>query len=103
METFMGLSGIGDLILTCTGDLSRNRQVGMRLAKGEALEDIISNLGHVAEGVTTAPEVLRLAERHGVDMPITQAVNRILYEHVSPRQAVEELLHRNQKAEDPRQ
>jgi glycerol-3-phosphate dehydrogenase (NAD(P)+) len=103
METFMGLSGVGDLILTCTGDLSRNRQVGLRLARGETLEDILASLGHVAEGVTTAPEVLRLAERHGVDMPITRAVNRVLYEHVSPRQAVEELLHRNQKAEDPRQ
>ncbi len=103
METFMGLSGMGDLILTCTGDLSRNRQVGLRLAKGETLQDIIASLGHVAEGVTTAPEVLRLAERHGVDMPITRAVNRVLYEHVPPRQAVEELLHRNQKAEDPRQ
>lgn len=103
METFMGLSGMGDLILTCTGDLSRNRQVGLRLAKGEALPDIIKSLGHVAEGVTTAPEVLRLAARHGVDMPITRAVNRVLYEHVPPRQAVEELLHRHQKAEDPRQ
>ena len=103
METFMGLSGMGDLILTCTSDLSRNRQVGLRLAKGEKLPDIIRSLGHVAEGVTTAPEVLRLAERHGVDMPITRAVNRVLYENVSPRQAVEELLHRNQKAEDPRQ
>ncbi len=103
METFMGLSGMGDLILTCTGDLSRNRQVGMRLARGETLQDILTNLGHVAEGVTTAPEVLRLAERHGVDMPISRAVNRVLYEQVPPRQAVEELLHRNQKAEDPRQ
>ena len=102
VETFMGLSGMGDLILTCTGDLSRNRQVGLRLAKGEKLEEIIASLGHVAEGVTTAPEVLRLAERLGVDMPITSAVNRILYEHEPPRQAVEELLHRNQKAEDPR-
>ncbi len=103
LETFMGLAGMGDLILTCTGDLSRNRQVGLRLARGESLQDILSGLGHVAEGVTTAPEVLRLAERHGVDMPITRAVNRILYEHIPPRQAVEELLHRNQKAEDPRQ
>ncbi len=103
METFMGLAGMGDLILTCTGDLSRNRQVGLRLARGESLPAIIESLGHVAEGVTTAPEVLRLAERHGVDMPITRAVNRVLYEHVPPRQAVEELLHRNQKAEDPRQ
>lgn len=103
METFMGLSGMGDLILTCTGDLSRNRQVGLRLARGETLQDVIASLGHVAEGVTTAPEVLRLAERHGVDMPITRAVNRVLYEQFSPRQAVEELLHRNQKAEGQRQ
>jgi glycerol-3-phosphate dehydrogenase (NAD(P)+) len=103
LETFMGLSGVGDLILTCTGDLSRNRQVGLRLAKGETLQDILTSIGHVAEGVSTTPEVLRLAESHGVDMPITRAVNQILYEHVSPRQAVEELLHRNQKAEDPRQ
>jgi glycerol-3-phosphate dehydrogenase (NAD(P)+) len=103
VETFMGLSGMGDLILTCTGDLSRNRQVGLRLAKGETLPEILAGLGHVAEGVSTTPEVLRLAERLGVDMPITRAVYRILYQHVSPRQAVEELLHRHQKAEDPRQ
>ncbi len=103
METFMGLSGMGDLILTCTGDLSRNRQVGLRLAKGEKLGTIIESLGHVAEGISTAPEVLRLATRLGVDMPITRAVNSVLYENLSPRQAVEDLLHRNQKAEDPRQ
>jgi len=103
LETFMGLSGMGDLILTCTGDLSRNRQVGLRLARGETLADILASLGHVAEGVTTAPEVLRLARRRGVEMPITRAVNRVLYEQVSPKQAVEELLHRDQKAEDPRQ
>lgn len=103
LETFMGLSGMGDLILTCTGDLSRNRQVGLRLARGETLENILAGLGHVAEGVTTAPEVLRLAARHGVDMPITRAANRVLHEHIPPKQAVEELLHRDQKAEDPRQ
>lgn len=103
LETFMGLSGVGDLILTCTGDLSRNRQVGLRLARGETLKQILDSLGHVAEGVTTTPEVLGLAESHGVDMPITRAVYKILYEQVPPRQAVEELLHRNQKAEDPRQ
>lgn len=103
LETFMGLTGVGDLILTSTGDLSRNRQVGLRLAKGETLNHILANLGHVAEGVTTAPEVLHLAAQHGVDMPITRAVHRVLYEHVPARQAVEELLHRDQKAEDPRQ
>lgn len=103
LETFMGLTGVGDLILTSTGDLSRNRQVGLRLAQGKTLDHILANLGHVAEGVTTAPEVLHLAAQHGVDMPITRAVHRVLYEHVPARQAVEELLHRDQKAEDPRQ
>lgn len=103
LETFMGLTGMGDLILTCTGDLSRNRQVGLRLAKGESLAQILANLGHVAEGVTTAPEVLCLAAQHGVDMPITRAVHRVLYEQIPARQAVEELLQRDQKAEDPRQ
>lgn len=103
LETFMGLTGVGDLILTCTGDLSRNRQVGLRLAKGESLPQILAKLGHVAEGVTTAPEVLRLAAQHGVDMPITRAVHRVLHEQLPARQAVEELLHRDQKAEDPRQ
>lgn len=103
LETFMGLTGMGDLILTCTGDLSRNRQVGLRLAKGETLQQILASLGHVAEGVSTAPEVLRLAAQHGVDMPITRAVQRVLYENIPARQAVEELLHREQKAEDPRQ
>lgn len=102
LETFMGLAGMGDLILTCTGELSRNRQVGLRLARGETLRDILATLGHVAEGVTSTREALRLAARHGVDMPITRAVHAILYENLPPREAVEALLHRDQKAEDPR-
>ena len=73
-ETFMGLAGAGDLILTCTGDLSRNRTVGLRLAAGESLATILHNLGHVAEGVSTAHEVARLAAAQGVEMPITRAV-----------------------------
>lgn len=102
LETFMGLTGMGDLILTCTGELSRNRQVGLRLARGETLNAILTTLGHVAEGVSSAREVVRLADEHGVDMPICRAVHSILYEALAPRQAVEALLHRDQKAEDPR-
>jgi glycerol-3-phosphate dehydrogenase (NAD(P)+) len=98
-ETFMGLAGMGDLILTCTGDLSRNRQVGLRLAQGKSLEAILRDLGHVAEGVNTAREVLQLAQEHKVDMPITQAVYQVLYQGLAPRTAVEGLLSRVPSAE----
>jgi len=98
-ETFMGLAGMGDLILTCTGDLSRNRSVGLGLARGQSLETILRDLGHTAEGVHTCAEVLRLAANYGVDMPITQAVQRVMFEGVPPRQALEELLAREPKAE----
>lgn len=98
-ETFMGLSGMGDLILTCTGDLSRNRQVGLRLAQGGGLEGILRDLGHVAEGVSTTREVARLAHQLDVDMPITETVRRILDQELPPRQAVAELLNREIKDE----
>ncbi len=98
-ETFMGLSGLGDLILTTTGDLSRNRQVGLRLARGQALEAILAELGHVAEGVTTAREVAALAGEAGVEMPITRAVCQILFEGLPAAQAVDGLLNREIKAE----
>ncbi|NTV87658.1 MAG: NAD(P)-dependent glycerol-3-phosphate dehydrogenase [Burkholderiaceae bacterium] len=98
-ETFMGLSGLGDLILTTTGDLSRNRQVGLRLARGQALEAILAELGHVAEGVTTAREVAALAGELGVDMPITRAVCQMLFEGLPAAQAVDALLNREIKAE----
>ena len=98
-ETFMGLTGMGDLILTCTGDLSRNRQVGLRLAQGQSLQDILAGLGHVAEGVNTAREVLQLARERRVEMPITQAVFQVLFEGVSPKAAVEDLLNREPKTE----
>jgi glycerol-3-phosphate dehydrogenase (NAD(P)+) len=98
-ETFMGLSGMGDLILTCTGDLSRNRQVGMRLAAGESLEGALRELGHVAEGVTTALELGVLAASLRVDMPITQAVAGILHGEMPPREAVAALLSRELKDE----
>jgi len=99
-ETFMGLTGVGDLILTCTGDLSRNRTVGLKLAKGKQLADVLSELGHVAEGVNTAAEVQRLAQRENVDMPITQAVCRVLFDGLAPGKAVEALLNREPKAEN---
>ncbi|MBI5936972.1 MAG: NAD(P)-dependent glycerol-3-phosphate dehydrogenase [Betaproteobacteria bacterium] len=98
-ETFMGLSGLGDLILTCTGDLSRNRQVGLRLAQGMGLEAILRELGHVAEGVTTAREACRLARELGVEMPIADAVRRLLVQELTPKEAVAFLLNRDQKAE----
>ena len=98
-ETFMGLSGLGDLILTTTGDLSRNRQVGLRLARGQKLDAILGELGHVAEGVTTAREVAGLAGEMGVDMPITRAVCQMLFESLPAAQAVDALLNREIKAE----
>ena len=98
-QTFMGLAGAGDLILTATGDLSRNRRVGQELARGRPLADILGGLGHVAEGVHTAREVLRLAARQRVDMPITQAVDAVLDGRLAPPQAVERLLARDARAE----
>ena len=96
-ETLMGLAGMGDLILTCTGDLSRNRRVGLELARGSTLDDILRKLGHVAEGVSTAREVVSLAQRSGAEMPICEAVDALLHQGVDARAAVEKLL-----ARDPR-
>ena len=98
-ETFMGLSGLGDLILTTTGDLSRNRQVGLRLARGKSLDAILAELGHVAEGVTTAREVADLAKQLGVDMPITQGVCQMLFDGLPAQQVVEALLNREIRSE----
>ena len=97
-ETFKGLSGVGDLMLTCTGDLSRNRKVGLGLAEGKRLETIVTELGHVAEGVRCAAAVQALAHEHGIDMPITNAVAGVLFAGDSPRSMVECLL-----ARDPRE
>ena len=99
METFMGLTGVGDLILTCTGDLSRNRRVGLMLAAGHSLPDILGELGHTAEGVHTAREVLRLSRELKIEMPITQAICGILHDGVPARMAVEALLNREPKTE----
>lgn len=98
-ETLMGLAGLGDLVLTCTGDLSRNRRVGLALAQARPLAAILAELGHVAEGVAAARDVRALAAALGVDMPICAAVYRVLYEKVPPRRAVEALLAREPGAE----
>ena len=98
-ETFMGLSGLGDLVLTATGDLSRNRSVGRLLAQGLALPVILQQLGHVAEGVSSAPMVLARARALGVDMPITQAVVAVLEGSVQPAEALEQLMGRGARSE----
>ena len=98
-RTFMGLSGLGDLTLTCTGDLSRNRQVGLRLGQGEALEDITARLDMVAEGVKTTLAVHDLAARLGVEAPITDAVHSILFSGEKPADAVTRLMTRTLREE----
>ena len=98
-ETVTGLAGVGDLVLTCTGDLSRNRRVGLRLARGEPLDAILAALGHVAEGVACCRPVLDTAARLGVELPISAAVGAVLFEGRAPRDAVAALLAREPKAE----
>jgi len=98
-HTLTGLTGLGDLILTATGDLSRNRTVGIQLAEGRSLSDILERLGHVAEGVRCARAVLQLARRLGVEMPISEAVCAVLFEDRAPRDAVGALLRRDARAE----
>ena len=98
-ETLFGLAGAGDLILTATGELSRNRRVGLELAQGRPLKDILEHLGHVAEGVRSAKEVARLAKAKGVDMPVSDAVNAVLSGKLAPAKAVELLLSRDPKKE----
>ena len=97
--TLAGLAGLGDLVLTCTGDLSRNRQVGLSLARGESTVEIVANLGHVAEGVGTARTAAALAERLGVDMPITREVAAVLFEGKPARAALTDLLARDVRPE----
>jgi glycerol-3-phosphate dehydrogenase (NAD(P)+) len=98
-ETCMGLTGVGDLILTATGDLSRNRRVGLALAAGKPLPEILGNLGHVAEGVLCASAVGNLASRLGVEMPITAMMGAVLSGTLSPQEAVKKLMGRNPKVE----
>jgi len=98
-ETFMGLAGIGDLVLTCTDDQSRNRRFGLAVGRGETPKSAATAIGQVVEGAATAREVLRLARRRGVEMPITEQVNNVLYHGQEPRRAVEILLARDPKPE----
>jgi glycerol-3-phosphate dehydrogenase (NAD(P)+) len=100
-QTFAGLSGLGDLVLTCTGERSRNHNVGVQLGQGRKLPAILSHMRMVAEGVTTAGCVVRLAARHSVEMPIAEKVNALLQGHISPDKAVMELMTRTLKHEEP--
>ena len=98
--TMAGLAGIGDLMLTCYGTLSRNRQVGFRLGQGETLQDIMSSMSEVAEGVYTTPAALRLAEKHHLDLPIIKSVASVLEGRQTPLDAIKELMERPQTMED---
>ena len=98
-ETLMGLAGAGDLILTCTGDLSRNRRLGLKLGKGKTLEQALEEIGQVVEGVNSAAEVQRLAIQHKINMPITEQVNGIIHQGWDPAEGVARLMSREQKAE----
>ncbi len=98
-DTFMGLSGLGDLVLTATGDLSRNRRVGLRLAAGRPLQDVLTELGHVAEGVYSAPMVLARARAAGVEMPIIAAMSAVLEGSLAPPEALRLLMTRDARSE----
>lgn len=102
LETFAGLAGMGDLVLTCTGALSRNRSLGVALGRGKKLQDILGETREVAEGVKTSKSAKELAERHGIEMPITTEMYRVLYEGESPRDALQRLMTRSLKAEAAR-
>jgi glycerol-3-phosphate dehydrogenase (NAD(P)+) len=97
--TFSGLSGIGDLVLTCTGELSRNRTVGYKLGEGIKLKDVLSEMKMVAEGVNTTRAVYKLSQKYGVEMPITEQVYRLLYENKEPKDVVKDLMSRELKDE----
>lgn len=97
--TFLGLAGMGDLVLTCTGDASRNRRVGLGLATGASLDAVVASLGHVAEGVPAAHATVALARRHAIEMPIAEAVAGVLSGEIPVRDAVESLLKREPRAE----
>jgi glycerol-3-phosphate dehydrogenase (NAD(P)+) len=83
-ETLMGLAGVGDLVLTCTGDLSRNRRLGLALGKGQTLAEAVAAIGQVVESVQTADEVMRQADAHGIELPISHQVQRVLHGEITP-------------------
>jgi glycerol-3-phosphate dehydrogenase (NAD(P)+) len=98
-ETFMGLAGLGDLVLTCTDDQSRNRRFGLALGQGKKMGEIIREIGQEIEGIATAKETFLLAKRHKIEMPIIEQTYKVLYENLNPLSAVKNLLTREQKAE----
>jgi glycerol-3-phosphate dehydrogenase (NAD(P)+) len=99
MQTLSGLAGLGDLVLTCTGELSRNRTVGIDLARGRKLDEIVGSMKMVAEGIKTANAALELASRHAVEMPITEMMHEVLHRDLNPREAVRRLMERSLKGE----
>ena len=100
-ETLMGLAGLGDLVLTCTGDLSRNRRLGLALGRGQAMDEAVREIGQVVESIQTADEVMRLADRHGVELPIASNVRDVLHGDITPGEGLARLMAREQKAEYP--
>ncbi len=100
-ETLMGLAGLGDLVLTCTGDLSRNRRLGLALGRGQSIAQAVAEIGQAVESIQTADEVMRLANRHGIELPISELVQRVLHEDITPAEGLRMLQAREQKAEYP--
>ena len=100
-ETLMGLAGLGDLVLTCTGDLSRNRRLGLALGRGQSIEDAVRAIGQVVESIQTADEVMRLAQRHGIELPIAENVREVLHGDITPAEGLKRLMARERKAEYP--
>ncbi|TCO43110.1 NAD(P)H-dependent glycerol-3-phosphate dehydrogenase [Dokdonella fugitiva] len=100
-ETLMGLAGLGDLVLTCTGDLSRNRRLGLALGRGTPLAQAIAGIGQVVESVQTVDTVMKLADAHGVELPISALVQKVLHEELTPTEGMRALLAREQKPEYP--
>jgi glycerol-3-phosphate dehydrogenase (NAD(P)+) len=102
-ETLMGLAGLGDLVLTCTGDLSRNRRLGLALGRGQSIADAVREIGQVVESIQTADEVMRLADRFGIELPIASNVRDVLHGDITPAEGLARLLAREQKAEYPQE
>ncbi|KGM53198.1 glycerol-3-phosphate dehydrogenase [NAD(P)+] [Lysobacter daejeonensis GH1-9] len=100
-ETLMGLAGLGDLVLTCTGDLSRNRRLGLALGRGQSIADAVREIGQVVESVQTADEVMRQADKHGIELPISSGVRDVLHGVTTPKEGLQRLLAREQKPEYP--
>ena len=100
-ETLMGLAGLGDPVLTCTGDLSRNRRLGLALGRGVPLREAVAEIGQVVESVETVDTIMRLANRHCLDLPIAHGVQRVLHEEITPAEGLRQLLARERKPEYP--